>query len=75
MNRVGNRLILESPFAVENFTFRIAQVKGAARLDRKLEKVSEISGLAAGTWWQGEQTQTVCINLQRGQTVLQWDQA
>lgn len=75
LNRVGNRLILESPFAVENFTFRIAKVKGAARLDRKLEKVSEISGLAAGTWWQGEQTQTVCINLQRGQTVLQWDQA
>ena len=34
-----------------------------------------LSGLAAGTWWQGEQTQTVCINLQRGQTVLQWDQA
>ena len=73
LNRIGKQMTFDAPFAVDNFTFRIANANGPAHLDLNLNEVTEMSALAAGTWYQAEQDQIVCINLPRGRTLLQWD--
>ena len=73
LNRIGKQMTFDAPFAVDNFTFRIANANGPAHLDLNLNEVTDMSALAAGTWYQAEQDQIVCINLPRGRTLLQWD--
>ena len=73
LNRTGNQITFDAPFAVDHFTLRIANASGPVRLELNLTEVNDSSALVAGTWYQSEQDQIVCINLPRGRTLLQWN--
>jgi len=73
LNRTGNQITFDAPFAVDQFTLRIANASGPVRLKLNLNEVNDSSALVAGTWYQSDQDQIVCINLPRGRTLLQWN--
>ena len=73
MRRQGRQLALDAPFDVKHFTLRVANAMGPSRLDTRLNQVSEISALTAGTWFQSGQDQILCFNLERGSSLLRWD--
>ncbi len=78
IQRLGNRLELDSPFGTNAFTLRIANTKLTSPRVRTgentsmLKRVANRTGLSNNTWYQDEDDALVCVNLPRRKTSIEW---
>ena len=78
IERAGERVILQAPYACPSFTVRIAteqkrppRITSAAPAE-PLEEASRSLEVQSGTWLREGESTTVCFDLPRGQTTLEF---